>query len=133
MTRVIDSSSLAKFVNREANWEAVEEALRSGCVSLELAVKETGNSLWKRVHRGLLDGKQAQRFFSEFVTSRPFAVAEQNGLYASAFKIGTSSGLPLYDALFLALSKERELPLVTSDPSQAEAARKLGIEVKFIP
>ena len=133
MTRVIDSSSLAKFVNKEANWEAVEEALRGGCVSLELAVKETGNSLWKRVHRGLLDGKQAQRFFSEFVTSRPFAVVEQNGLYASAFKIGTSSDLPLYDALFLALSKERELPLVTSDPSQAEAARKLGIEVKFIP
>ena len=133
MTKAIDSSSLAKFVNREANWEAVEEALRGGCVSLELAVKETGNSLWKRVHRGLLDGKQAQRFFSEFVTSRPFAVAEQNGLYASAFKIATSSSnLPLYDALFLALSKEKELPLVTSDPSQTEAARKLGVEVKFI-
>jgi len=132
VTKAIDSSSVAKLVNREENWEVVEEALRGGCVSLELAVKETGNSLWKRVHRGLLDGKQAGQFFSEFVASRPFAVAPQDELYTSAFEIAASCDLPIYDALFLALSKEKRMALVTSDPSQAEAARKLGVEVQLI-
>jgi predicted nucleic acid-binding protein len=124
---------VAKLVNREENWETVAGALRGSCVSLELAVKETGNSLWKRVNRGLLDGEQAQRFFSEFVTSRPFAIAGQEELYAAAFKMAVSVDLPVYDALFLALAKEKGLPLVTSDPSQVEAAKKLGVDVQFIP
>jgi predicted nucleic acid-binding protein len=132
VTKAIDSSSIAKFVNREENWDVVEEILRGGCVSLELAVKETGNSLWKRVHRGSLDTEQAKRFFSEFVASRPFALVPQDELYASAFEIATSSGLPIYDALFLALSKEKRIALVTSDLLQAEAARKLGIEVQLV-
>jgi len=131
--KVIDSSSVAKLVNREENSEAVEEALRGGCVSLELCVKETGNSLWKRVHRGLLDPRKAGSVFREFVASRPFAVAEQQDLYASAFKAAVSYDLTVYDALFLALAKEKGLPLVTSDPSQADAAKKMGLEVEFVP
>lgn len=130
--KVIDSSSVAKFVNREENWEEVQEALRGGCVSLELSMKETGNSLWKRVHRKVLDSKKAQGAFKEFVSSRPFSVADQQGLYAPAFEIATSLDLPVYDALFLALSREMRIPLVTSDPSQAAAAKKLGLDVEFI-
>ncbi len=130
--KVIDSSSVAKYVNREENWEPAAEALSSSCISLELAVKETGNSLWKRVRRRELDDKQAKQFFAEFVASRPFAIADQAGLYGSAFEIATAFALPIYDALFLALSKEKRLPLVTSDPAQAEVARKVGLEVQFI-
>ena len=70
--KAIDSSTVVKFVNREANWEAAGEALRGGRVSVDLAVKETGNSLWKRVRRHELDGKWAKRVFSEFVASVPF-------------------------------------------------------------
>ena len=130
--KAIDSSSLAKFVNREENWERVEEALRGNCISLELSLKETGNSLWKRVHRGLLDSKKAESLFLEFVAAPPFTIAEQQTLYSSAFEIAASSDLPVYDSLFLALSKDRKIPLVTSDPSQAEAAKKLGLEVELI-
>lgn len=131
--KVIDSSSVAKLVNREENWELVEKALAGSCVSLELAVKETGSSLWRRVHRGLLDPRKAQNAFEEFVASRPFAVADQESLYSLAFGIASSLDLSVYDALFLALSKEKGLPFVTSDPSQADAASKLGLEVEFIP
>lgn len=130
--KVIDSSSIAKFVNKEQNWEAVEEILRSGCISLEFAVAETGNSLWKRVHRKQLDRKRAQRYFAGFVDSRPFSLAVQEELLVPAFKIACSQDLPLCDALFLSLSMEKGLPLVTSDPSQADAARRLGIEIHFI-
>lgn len=130
--KVIDSSSVAKYVNREENWEPAAEALRGSCISLELAVKETGNSLWKRIRRRELIDEQARQIFAEFVASRPFAIADQAELYAPAFEIATSFALPYYDALFLALSRERGLTLVTSDPAQAEAARKMGLEVQFI-
>lgn len=130
--KVIDSSSVAKYVNREDNWEVVAEALREGCISFELAVKETGNSLWKRFRRGEVTVGQAKRFFTEFVDSRPFALAEQAELYVPAFEISTSEGLPMYDAVFLALAKEKGLPLVTSDSLQAEAAKRLKIEVQFV-
>ena len=130
--QVIDSSSVAKYVNREPNWEVAARVLTENCVSLELAVEETGNSLWKRVRRGELNDRQAKQLFSEFVAARPFTVADQDPLYGPAIELATSLGLPLYDALFLALAKERGLPLVTSDSSQAEAARKLGLPVQLI-
>src|SRR5919108_2473837 len=133
IVRAIDSSSIAKFVNREDNWEAAAEALRAGCVSIDLAVKETGNSLWKRVHRGQLDSKRAKQIFAEFIGSLPFKVADQARLYRPAFDIATSFSITVYDALFLALSREEGLQFVTSDPSQAEVAKKLGVEVQYIP
>ena len=57
---------------------------------------------------------------------------EQAELYARAFEIAIRSSLPIYDALFIALAKARRVPLITSDPSQAEATRKLGVEVELI-
>lgn len=130
--KVIDSSSLAKYVNREDNWEAVGEALHEGCVSLDLAVNETGNSLWKRAVRGELDQRRAQKVFGEFVASLPLIIAQQEELYVPSFQIAWSIGLPLYDALFIALARARGMVLVTSDQAQAEGARKSGVDVQFV-
>lgn len=130
--KVIDSSSVAKYVNREQNWESAAKILGESCVSLELSMKETGNSLWKRIRRGELNDKQAKQLFSEFVASRPFTIANQAELYVPAMEIATTLVLPFYDALYLALAKTKGLPLVTSDSSQAEAAKKLGLGVQFI-
>jgi len=130
--KVVDSSSVAKYVNGETNWESAAKVLDEGCLSLELAVKETGNSLWKRARRGELSNDQAKQLFSEFTSSLPFTISEQQGLYIPALEVAASLGLPFYDALFLALAREKGLALVTSDSAQAEAARKLGLGVQFI-
>jgi predicted nucleic acid-binding protein len=130
--KAIDSSSIAKFVNKEGDWEAAAEELKGGCISLELAVKETGNSIWKRVRMRELEAKQARRLFSEFVGSLPFRVADQGELYASALDMALASSSTLYDALFVALARQQRLQLVTSDASQAETARKFGVEVRLI-
>ena len=130
--KVIDSSSVAKYVNGERNWESAAKVLDEGCVSLELAVKESGNSLWKRVRRGELSGDQAKQLLSEFTASLPFTTSEQRGLYVPALEMAASLGLTFYDALFLALAKEKGLALVTSDSAQAEGAKKLGLGVQFI-
>lgn len=130
--KVIDSSAVAKYLNGEKNWEAAAEVLDEGCVSLELAVEESANSLWKRVHRRELSGDQAKRLLSEFTGALPFVVENPRGLYVPALEVASNLDVAFYDALFLALAKEKELPLVTSDSAQAEGAKRLGLGVELI-
>lgn len=131
--RVIDSSSLAKYVNRESGWEEVEGRLRTGCTTLKLALKETGNSLWKRVRRGDLKPEIALRVFREFVRLKPVKLYDQEGLLAEAMEYALKLNLTIYDCLFIALAKRLGEPLITSDRRQAEAAQKLSILVDLIP
>ena len=56
---VVDSSVLAKYVLREEGWEEVEKYLERGTITLDLAVKEVLNALWKRVMRGELERSYA--------------------------------------------------------------------------
>jgi len=47
--KVIDSSALAAFLLKEEEWKRIREILREKPYTLELAIKEAGNSVWKRV------------------------------------------------------------------------------------
>ena len=48
--KVIDSSALAAFLlKEEEEWKRIREILREKPYTLELAIKEAGNSVWKRV------------------------------------------------------------------------------------
>ncbi len=47
--KVIDSSILAKYLLKEAGWRKIAEVLREKPITLDLALKETTNVLWKRV------------------------------------------------------------------------------------
>mgnify|MGYP003884146411 CR=1 FL=1 len=49
-----------------------------------------------------------------------------------AFRIAAGRGITIYDALFIALAKEREALLVTSDEKQAAVARLEGVEVYYV-
>jgi predicted nucleic acid-binding protein len=130
--KVIDSSSLSKYVNREANWKEVRGLLEEGCTTLDLAIKEVGNSIWKRVSRGELTPEAAILLFKDFTMLKPFKTASQESLYVKALETAIGSDLTLYDALFIQLSQELDLSLVTSDEKQAEASQKLGVDTIHI-
>jgi len=130
--RVIDSSSLAKYVNREAGWEKVQDVLEEGCISLELSLKEVGNSLWKRLRAGELGEKLASLEFLSFVRNRPYKLAEQEELYEGAFRVAIRTGGTMYDSLYIELARKTGLTLVTSDVEQANAAKSLGVEALLI-
>lgn len=131
--KVIDSSSLSKYVNREAHWERVKAVLAEGCVTLELAAKEVGNSLWRRVTKGEVPPDLAVSAYTDFVTLRPFKTASQEQLYSTALETATTFGITLYDALFITLARDLHLPFVTSDEKQADVSRKLRIDTIYIP
>lgn len=129
---VIDSSALAKYVNREPGWEQASGRLAEGCITLELAVKETANSLWKRVMRKDLNEKIAATALKELVELRPFKVEAQEPLYRAAFRLAVERETTFYDALFVELAIERKLPLVTSDARQAAVALAAGANAVLI-
>ncbi|KYH38052.1 MAG: twitching motility protein PilT [Candidatus Bathyarchaeota archaeon B24] len=120
-------------MNRESGWEEVEDRLRAGCITLELAIKEVGSSLWKRVGRGDLKPELALRVFKDLVKFKPVKLYKQEELLVEAMEYALKLGLTIYDCLFIALAKRLGEPLITSDRKQVEAAQRLNILVDFIP
>ncbi len=132
IVKVIDSSSLAKFVLKEANWQQVREILAEGCVSVELSIKEVANSIRKRKAQGKLSSAKSEQLMANFVKHRMFELSEQPELYVGAFGIALKTGQTVYDSLYIELARKKGAVLVTSDQSQARAAESLGLKAYLI-
>lgn len=125
---VIDSSALAKYLLREDGWREVRKYLEEGCVTLDLAIKEVVNALWKRVVMGHLDEGYAKEVVRSFLESGIVKVEGQGQLLEEALSVAVRRKMTVYDSMFIVLAKRRGLPLLTSDRGQAEAAREEGVE-----
>ena len=141
--KVIDSSSLSKYVNREPNHKSVadELLLRSagghGCVSLELALTEVGNSIWKRVLRREITREAASTVFHEFaqavlrdglVSLLPMDVE----LLKDSFRLALSEKITIYDSVFIELGHREERGLVTSDEKQHDIFKRLYPKIGLV-
>lgn len=131
--RVIDASSLAKYINREANWVDVEKYLLEGCITITLAVKEVINSIWKRVLKRELTGNEAYSVFKAFIENLMVKVVNQVDILDEAFKISLKHNVPIYDSLYIALVKKLDAELITSDGKQRDIAVRENIRVIYIP
>jgi len=125
--RVIDASALAKYVNREEGWERVEEHLLRGCVTLDLALKEVANSLWKRVKRGDLGGGKAVEVVRALLENRIVRISPEQPLLVEALELSIKTGLTIYDSVYIALARRLGTELITSDRKQAEKAGEAGV------
>lgn len=130
--RVIDSSTLIKYFTREDGWEKARKIILEGVATLDLAIKEVANALWKKVLRGELKHETAIRILKDLVEEKPLPIINQNKYLIDAFEISAKYGITIYDALFIALSKERNQELVTSDTKQAKVAEELGLKTILI-
>jgi predicted nucleic acid-binding protein len=50
--KAVDSSALIKYFTREDGWERFRELILEGVITLDMAVKEFANALWRRILRG---------------------------------------------------------------------------------
>ena len=127
--RVIDSSALIKYFAKEESWNKVRQYLLEGVVTLELALKELGNALWKKILRDEMDINIAKTIIHDLYYNRPIKIIDQGKYIDKALELSIKYKITIYDALFIALAKENGLELITSDRKQAEAAMQEGIEV----
>lgn len=90
--------------------DSVSELLAPGTLQPEFF-----NALWQRHRRGELEREEVRRVWREFVTEDPASLYAPEDLMPRAAEIALSSGVIVYDALFLALAEDAETVVVTAD------------------
>lgn len=128
--KVIDSSALIKYVAKEEDWEKVEEHLKEGCTTLDLAVKETANAMVKKALRKEVSIETAKAVINQL--PRIVKITPQKEHFPKALEIAVKHKLTIYDALFITLSASADTLLLTSDKKQAEASEDYGVTTTLI-
>jgi predicted nucleic acid-binding protein len=115
-----DSSVMVKWVLPEPDSPRAEqfgtEALRAGgrLVVLDLAFTEVANALWVQFRRQRLTAAEVARHYGLFL-NRPLDVAASLPLVPRAIDSATRYNVPVYDALFVALTADRGITGMTAD------------------
>jgi len=128
--KAIDSSALAVLLLKEEGWRKVKEILREKPYTIELAVKEVANSIWKRVKLLRdIDENKALTILGDLLELRRTAlrIESQDVYLGQALEIALKNDATIYDSLFIAQALTKKAILVTSDKKQAEIASRLGI------
>ncbi len=131
---VIDSSALAKYVLKESGWRSVEKLLHRDVYTLDLALKEVLNVIWK--HTLLLetfpmDVAMEKKDVLMMLAEDVLNIEDEYRYLGRAFEISLEVDATIYDSLFIAQASEKGL-LVTCDRVQAGKAEKYGVEVELI-
>ncbi len=112
---VVDASVAAKWIVEERH---SAKALRLlDCDELHAPdhwLAEAVNVLWSKVLKGDLDAEDATERMTVLRRS-PIIGTPTAGLMPTAFVIAVEHSVTIYDALYVALAKERACSLVTAD------------------
>ncbi len=129
--KAVDSSSLSKYLNKEENYKLVANEISSagGCSSLEMAMSEVGNSVWKRVLKREITSDAALAVYQEFtkaVTKDGLISLEpmDEELLNSSLKVAIEEGITFYDSSFIELGHKEGRGLITSDEKQRKIFKK---------
>lgn len=123
--KVIDSSTLIKYIAKEEDWESVEKHLNEGCTTLDLALKEVANALVKKMLKNEADLETAQKIIRHM--PKIVKISSQSEYFPKALEIAVKNRMTIYDALFIALAMNTNTPLLTSDKEQAKASKENGV------
>jgi len=128
---VIDSSALAKFLLKEEGWDRVREIIIKRPYTLELAVKEVANAIWRRV--SLLKDISIEKAITLLndlleLKKKLLIIEPQDTYMKQAFEIAVKEKITVYDALFMAQAFMKQATLISSNKEQCEIAEKLGIK-----
>lgn len=124
--KVIDSSVVIKFFSKEPGWKKAKEHLTSSSITVELAIKELGNALWKKVRRNEIALDDAVEILTTFPSI--VNILDQRKYMKKALEIAVEHGITLYDSLFIAAAVENGCELVSCDKEQVSVADKLGVK-----
>jgi predicted nucleic acid-binding protein len=133
--RVIDSSTLAKFLLKESGWERVKGILAGRPYTLDLAVKEVANAIWRRVTLiGDVSLEKALVILGDLLELRRVAlrVEPQEPYLGQALRIAVENRVTVYDSLFIAQALAKKAVLTTSDERQGRVAERLNLEVEYV-
>jgi predicted nucleic acid-binding protein len=132
---VIDSSTIAKFLLKEEGWRKVKEIIIEKPYTLDLALKEVANAIWRRtILLGNMNIEKAFVLLDDLLKLKnTLLIVEEQDLYLNqAFRIAIENKIPIYDTLFITQAISKQAVLITSDENQYKIAQKLNVKVLYI-
>ncbi len=113
---VVDASVVLKWFVPEIHSEAARRLLAAAHQYLapDLLFPEVGNAIWKKVRRGELTAEEGQRLAADISTIAVETVSTR-GLMIDAHALAITTGLTVYDAMYLALAVRLKTELITAD------------------
>lgn len=128
---MVDASALSAFLLREGGWIELAGYL-ANAVAPDHVVKEVANAVWKAARANVLTTQESRKAFSLLLrmAGRNLLLEPELKHLDRVFEISVAYGITVYDALYIALELEKDLPLLTLDREQRRVAEALGVRVK---
>ncbi len=128
---VVDASALSAFILKEPGWERLAPYLIDS-ISVDHVVKEVVNTIWKACKvRKYISVDDALRFYEvlNLLIDKNILLEPENEYMKTSLEIALNYNITVYDALYIALAVEKNLPILTLDKKQSRVAKDLGIRV----
>ena len=125
---VVDSSVVVKWFFDEvhaSDARRILEGYGKGNVTLhapDLLYAEVGNILWKKQRFQGVTPEDARQVLTTF-QALPFTITRTSVLLGDAYRLAVTHQRTVYDALYLALSLQRQCPFVTADEKLVNAVK----------
>ena len=131
---IVDASALIQAYVREPHTDNVLALMDMLPDDVELHVPEfclleCTNILWRHVRLHGMSANTAQQAVED-LTGLPLLIHMVATYLPDALTIGLKHELAIYDSLYIALAQGLQLPLITADRKQTNAATALGVTLK---
>ena len=122
---VVDASVLVKWFIPEVHSEAARRWLDAShdYLAPDLVFPEAGNAISKKVRRGELTPAEARRLATDISGAAVEAIS-MRGLLPDAEALAVTTGMTVYDAVYVALAVRLETRVITADEGLLRIARR---------
>jgi predicted nucleic acid-binding protein len=128
---VIDTSVALKWYVRESDSAIAKPLLGLELAAPDIILVELANALWKKVRKGEVESPQANEALAHF--AQTVKLVPSSILVDQALCLAVELLHPVYDCLFIVLSRELEVPLITSDKRLCRRAQAFGLGEIVVP
>ena len=113
---MIDASVVIKWFVPEVHGDAARRWLASPheYVAPDLLFPEAGNAIWKKVRRGELTVEEGRRLAVDLSSVAVESISMRD-LLPDAHALALSSGLTVYDAMYVTLAVRLKTQVITAD------------------